>query len=190
MEIQASSKFDYESMKALTHVTFYGKRNPKNIFIIISVFVGIIPLLPAVLAFLCVGYFSLDLMAYMYTDSDFLFEIVFVAVLLELFNCFMYFWAPKIQFRNLKKMQNIQNDFIFYDDYIKVTSVNAEYNGEGEIQYSLLLKVMETSKYLFVYPAAGQAYIIDKSTITNGTLEELQDKFKQLLNKKYIVCKY
>ena len=49
MEIRANSKYDFETVRALTHAVYYKKRDPKKAFTISMIFWGIMALF-AVLA--------------------------------------------------------------------------------------------------------------------------------------------
>ena len=41
-----------------------------------------------------------------------------------------------------------------------------------------------------VYQAQNQVYVIDKSTVEGGSVEDIKSKFVPFLRDKYIVCKY
>jgi hypothetical protein len=70
-----------------------------------------------------------------------------------------------------------------------MTSENPQYQGNAKMKYSLLHKVYETNDHIFLFINAVQAYLVDKSQITNGTAEELGVLIsKHLTPKKYIVC--
>ena len=86
-------------------------------------------------------------------------------------------------------MQNLENEFTFCDDFIKSSSKCENYQDSVEIKYALLVKVMETKEYFFLYQQANQAYIVDKSTMTEEDAVLVQEKLKENV-KKYIVCKY
>ena len=71
-----------------------------------------------------------------------------------------------------------------------VVSKSAEFNGEAKVEYSLFVKGYETSKYFFLYQTNNQVYIVNKAFIEGGSCEEISDKLRSTLGKKYIVCKY
>jgi len=71
---------------------------------------------------------------------------------------------------------------------MKIINRSEEYTGQGEIKYSIIPKVMETPKYIFIYQDLRSVYIIDKSTVTNGTIEDIRAKLAQYVpQKKYII---
>lgn len=176
MEINAKCRFDYESVKALTHVTVYKKKNPQKAFIVRNICSAILVLL--ILVGMCLG-----------VDTTPIVLLMVAAVIIAL-NCFLHFGIARIQFKALHKMKNLENEYTFYEDVLKVSSKAEEYNGEAELKYSLIPKVMETSKYLFVFQNNNQVLIVDKSTIINGTINDIREKLIQFVKDKYIICKY
>ena len=87
-------------------------------------------------------------------------------------------------------MQNVENQYIFCDNVLKTFTKSQEYNGEAEIEYSLFVKVYETTKYLFLYQTNNQVFIVDKNTVEGGTIEEIRNKLSAFVKDKYILCKY
>lgn len=177
MEIRAKCKFDKDSIRALTHLSTFKKFNPKKTVItrIILCFVLLLIIAAEPIAF------GFDV-----------FSIIFIVVdlLVISIDCFMYFGFPKIQYKALAKMKDAENEFVFCDNVIKVFSKSQEYNGEAEFEYSLLVKVYETSRHLFLYQTNNHVYIVDKSTIEGGTVDEIRNKLFAFVNDKYILCKY
>ena len=175
MEIKAKCKFDLESIRALTHLSLFKKANPKKRFLTWSIISGIL----AVIIILEMIIFS-DAM---------LIELLCVAVILFLL-CYLYFLLPKIRYKALAKMKDVENEYIFCDNVLKTFTKSQEYNGEAEIEYSLFVKVYETSRYLFLYQTNNQVFIVDKFSIENGTVEDIRNKLSAFAKDKYIICKY
>ena len=177
MEIKAKCKFNFDSIRALNHLTMFKKADPKKrlIFWFVAFAILFVVIILEIVAF---GF-----------DTT-------LAVLLgvEIFGLLLiYFWyfiIPKIQYKSLAKMQNVENQYIFCDDVLKTFTKSQEYNGEAEIEYSLFVKVYETSKYFFMYQTNNQVFIVDKSTIEGGTVEEIRNKLSAFVKDKYILCKY
>ena len=44
--------------------------------------------------------------------------------------------------------------------------------------------------YFFIFHTKNQAFVVEKSTFSGGTPEELRDKLSVLLGKKYYINKY
>ena len=171
MEVHAKSKFDYETIKELAHRSSYRLLSPKIYWIImiactVVVFVVSLPF----------GIDSHDVGA------------IFAILICDAVSIYIYWGVPKIRYKALGKLQNLENEFIFGDETIKIINQSEEYNAEGEIKYTLIPKVMETPKYIFIYQNMRSVYIIEKSTITNGTIEDIRAKLAQYVpQKKYII---
>ena len=118
-----------------------------------------------------------------------LIELLCVAIILFLLECYLYFLLPKIRYKALAKMKDAENEYIFCDNVLKTFTKSQEYNGEAEIEYSLFVKVYETTKYLFLYQTNNQVFIVDKNTVEGGTIEEirneLKNKYKMIMIDEY-----
>ena len=176
MEIKANCKFDFDSIRALTHLSLFKKANPKKRFLTWSIISAI---LAVVIIFEII----------VFSDAM-LIELLCVAGVLFLLECYLYFLLPKIRYKALAKMKDAENEYIFCDNVLKTFTKSQEYNGEAEIEYSLFEKVYETTNYLFLYQTNNQVFIVDKSTIEGGTVEEIRNKLSAFVKNKYIVCKY
>lgn len=177
MEIRAKCKLDYECVKALSYASMYRIMKPQTAFIT-TIIMGTLVLLLEILTGV---FWGLDMISIGF---------LIFAVLLICLNCFLYFGIPRIQYNALDKMKMMENEYTFCDDVIKVSSKSEEYNAEGELKYSMIPKVKETSKYLFVFQTENQVFVVDKSTITNGTINDIREKLNPFVKKKYIICKY
>lgn len=176
MEIKAKSVFDYESIKALAYVTIYKRKDPRKAFVFMNVW--------------CIALVLLIVMEMISFGVDGqLMMLLILAIVLALFNFYLYFGYAKIQYNALQHMKNTENTYTFCEDLIKVSSKGAQYNGEAELKYSMIPKVMETSKYLFIFQSKNQSFIVDKSTIVNGTVDEIRMKLVQSSKAKYIICR-
>lgn len=176
MEIKAKCSFDFVSIKALTLVSAFRTFNPKKRFIIISIF-----------SFLLAAFLLFEIL-YFYEFSLFIFFLVLVFLYTR--ECCLHFLLPKIRYKALANMQNTINEYTFCEDNLKIHTISKECNGDTQIEYSLLVKVYETSDYLFLYQPQNQVFIVDKSTITDGTVEDIKNKLKSYVKKKYYICKY
>lgn len=176
MEIKAKCQFDFEAMRALSHLAVFKKSNPKKRFLTMSISSVVLVLV-------------IILEIVIFSDAN-LVGLLCLAIVLLLFECYLYFLLPKISYKATAKMKDAVNEYIFLDDMIKVFTKSDEYNGEAKIEYSLFAKVYETSKYLFMYQTNNQAFVIDKSTIEGGTTEDIRMKLYSFLGDKYIICKY
>ena len=87
-------------------------------------------------------------------------------------------------------MRDAENIYLFGDDILKVFTKSEEYNGEAEMEYSLFAKVYETSDYFFLYQANNQAFLVDKSTVEGGSVDDIRNKLSSFVKDKYYICKY
>ena len=177
MEIRAKSKYDFETVKALSHLLFYKKNNPKKSLISIVVLFSIFSAIIIVEIIIFKAYLLLVLA-------------LVLNVFFILCNFLIHYIFPKYQYKLLGKMQGVENEYIFCDNILRVYSNGEHYNGEVEIEYSLFVNVYETSEYFFLYQTQNQVYVIDKSTIVGGSAEDIKNKLMPFLKKNYIVCKY
>ena len=177
MKIKAKCKFDYQTIKALTHATlFYKSGNPKKRFITYLV--------------LCIVLLIVNIIAMIFMfDITFLLLLI-VALLMFLLECYLYLVLPKIRYKALANMKETENEYTFCDDVVKVVSINNDFNGVAELEYSIFIKLYETSKYFFVFQTQNQVYIVDKSTIEYGTAEEIRNKLLSNVNIKYIASEF
>lgn len=174
MEIKAKCKFDYDTIKTLTRASLFRKKgNLKRRFIatlIMCLFIIIISVINLIVKFDVV-------------------HLVFIVIgfLLFLIEYFLYFILPKIRYKALVKMKGTENEYTFCEDVIKIVTTNNDYNGTAEINYSLLVKVCETSKYFFLFQTKNQVLVVDKSTIENGTADDVKNKLISYVRDKYTV---
>ena len=176
MEIRAKCKFDFESIRALTHLSLFKKANPKKRFLTWSIISAI---LVVIIIFEMI----------VFSDAM-LVELLCVVIILFLLECYLYFLLPKIRYKALAKMKEVENEYIFFDNVLKTFTKSQEYNGEAEIEYSLFARVYETTKHLFLYQTNNQVFIVDKSTIDGGIIGDVRNKLTAFVKDKYIICKY
>ena len=177
MEIRAKCKYDYDSVKALTHLTMFKKSNPKKRLTFWSVAFAIL----FIIIILEIVAFGGDTVLYVLLGAE-------ISWLLLMY--FWYFIIPKIRYKALAKMKEVENEYIFFDNVLKTFTKSQEYNGEAEIEYSLFVRVYETTKHLFLYQTNNQVFIVDKSTIDGGIIEDVRNKLTAFVKDKYIICKY
>ena len=177
MKIKATCQFDLESVKALTYLMMFNKGNPKKRMLSLNI---VFSVLFAIIIFDFIM-FGVDLPLVL---------CAIMTVMILVWNAYMWFLYPKVRYNALGKMKGVQNEYIFTDEKIFVTTRGAEYNGQAEIEYTLLVKVYETSKYFFLYQTKNQVFIVNKSTVEGGTDEDIRNKLSAYAKGKYIICKY
>ena len=177
MEIKASCRYDLSSVKAFTRLSMFKKAKPEKRFILETVFFAVLE----VLLLMEMIVFGLD--------SELLTLAVVLGVWYLLF-IYLYFLVPKIRYNAMAKLKDVENLYVFGENAVQVTTGGADMNGKSTIDYTVFVKAYETSRYLYLFQTKNQAYIVDKSTITGGTVEELREKLTLYLKKKYIRCRY
>lgn len=177
MEIKAKCKFDEDSIRALFYVSMHKKRDPKKAAITTTV--------------LCLALFLLIVVSIIFLGFD-LYSVCLLVSDMLIMGMFLYSYLilPKLQYKRMGKMKDAENDFVFYENTLKMATKNEVYSGESEIEYHLFVKVYETSRYFFLFQPNNTAIIVDKSTIEGGTAEDIRAKLTSVLNEKYVVCKY
>lgn len=183
MEIKASCTYDFKAVKALVHSGIYKKSNPKTRFILTVVFL----LITVVLSILNLIFSETTEDN---TGNTTIWIIMVVAAIFTILSFYMYFILPKIQYKSLHKLGNLENIYTFNENGFTCVSSNSDYNGSSTIKYSVIFKIVETSKYMFIYRDKAQAFVIDKSTFESGTPEDIRRLLKNYLGNKYIICNY
>ncbi len=85
----------------------------------------------------------------------------------------------------LMSAQTVQ-EFDFYDDHYTVTTTSGSmYNATATAQYCYLFRVCETKTHYFLYVSVGQAEVVAKSGLVEGTIEQLNDIFARNLGQKF-----
>ena len=178
MEITIKSKYDRQAITALTRLGAARNRNPKKQMLFFSfLYMGV---------FLYVLLMKLWLKEHMHGAFS-LMAICAGAYALILFS---YFVMPRLQYKALGKLQDIEQTFTFTESSFSVTCDNPLYQGSSNISYPLLFKVMDTEHYLFLYQTKRQVFVADKSTLSQAEADQLRAWIAPVLGKKYIVCNY
>ena len=178
MEIRAKCRFDQASIKALTRLSVYKKHSPKKTVIARSI-VAVILILMCIAEMIVFGFDSI------------LIVLIVGSLLLILIDCYYYFLLPKIRYKMLANMQEKEVQYVFSDNALRVfTGGTEEYSGESTVGYSFLVKCYETSEYLFLFQTKMHVFIVDKSTVEGGSVDDIRAVLSGVLKEKYIVCKY
>ncbi len=177
MEIKAKTKLDFEAAKALAHVSLYRKKNPKKSFALWCA-------LCLILACLVVA------SAIWFKDwKTFVYPAIALALLFFM-NAFTYYIIPRIQYKSLSKLKDVENEYVFTDDALKVLTRNESYSGVSEMKYGLFVKAYETSEYFFLFQTNSNVFVIDKSSLEGGGPEDVRGILKPYLKRNYFKCRY
>ena len=182
MEIKAKCKYDLRSVQALTHLQMVRKGNPK-----------------VNMGFMCVlyGVFLLYLLSTVVVLGPEVLRakkpvtIILLCIMAACILLLLYFYylRPRIQYKSMAAFKDAENRYIFCDDVLQITSIAGDYTGNCEVKYSMFPKVYETSAYFFIFQTQRNVYLVDKTTIENGTAEDIRKKLYGSV-KKYVMRSY
>lgn len=159
MEIKASSKYDWETIKEFNKFHNFTKVKALNIGLII---------LEVVCALLFLLVAAIDILD---------FETIMIYVLLLFINImlvFVRFILPKIQYKQNKMLHGVVNEATFKENEILIEQRGENTCGTTTIKYDAVWRVYETKRFIYLYVNSRQAYIVDKSAVEGGTADELR----------------
>lgn len=159
MEIKASSKYDWGTLKRFNKFHNFTKNKALNIGLII-------------LEIICVLLF---LLAAMLNILEF--ETIMIYVLLLFVNImliFVRFVLPKIQYKQNKILHGVVNETAFKDNEILIEQCGENSSATTTVKYDAIWRVYETRDFIYLYVNSRQAYIVDKFTIECGTATDLR----------------
>ena len=159
MEIKASSKYDWETIKKFNKFHNFTKIKALNISII-------------VLDVFCVFGFCLMCAWRLLT-----LELIMIYLLLLFTNLmvvFTRFVLPKMQYKQNKLLHGVVNNIVFKDNAMLIEQSGENTSATAEINYEAVWRVYETKEFIYVYVNPRQAHIVDKSTVMGGTAMDLR----------------
>ena len=160
MEIKASSKYDWETVKALNN--FYYLNRMRVIFVLFIV------------CFVLNSVIQIEsLIVNGEMAHDHLSNLIYLSFLVFAF-LFIIFVLPKIKYNNNKYSKDSKNEFVFTSENIKLTQTHELHNSENELSYNAIWRIYESKKFIYMHIGRRQTYIVDKSTVTGGTVEDLR----------------
>lgn len=176
MEIKASSKYDWETVKKFNKFHNFAKNKALNISMII-------------LDILCAFGFLL-----MWACQLLSIELIMIYVILLFVNLMIVFTGfilPKIQYKQNALLHGVVNELSFEENKFSVEQHGENASGTAKINYDAVWRVYETKDFIYIYVNSRQAHIVDKSTITGGTAIDLHILLVQKIgaDKYKIKCK-
>ena len=168
--VEFKSKFDASKTKALNNHTF---KRLKWLIIGLSLFLIIFGVLGILLR---------------EDESDLISGIVLI-VFGVLFSPFVIGLTYIIQ-RNINKSMSILSDctdeiYTFDEEYITITQQKGDaYFAQTKASYDYIYQIKEDKNYYFLYISKMQSHVIDKASLTQGSLDELNDYFYKNLGNK------
>lgn len=174
MEIHAKGKLDFECVKMVTHLSLYKKLAPKKGFLLWMFLVGIL--------------FAAAILDAFFLDGDY--ALLGFSVVVLIWQCYLYFGLPKSRYKAMAHLQDTVNSYTFGEDAVCVETTGKVYSGASRMEYSMLVKAYESSRYFFLFQNHLQVLVVDKTTITGGTAEDIRMWLLAVLGTKYNLCRY
>ncbi len=81
---------------------------------------------------------------------------------------------PSLSYRRFSRKSDFINEYTFLDEKMLAKTSSNGISSNAEYQYTAFFKVIETKDYIYPYISKGQVLIVDKSTITDGTAEQIR----------------
>lgn len=159
LEIKASSKYDWETIKKFNRFHNFTKNKSANIALVI---------MDIFCAFLFV-------LTFIWAELDF--ELIMIYLLLVFVNLvlvFAMFVLPKIQYKQNKQLHGVVNNIAFQENELLMEQCGENASGMGNFNYQALWRIYETKDSIYLYLNPRQAHIVNKSTVTGGTVEDLR----------------
>lgn len=176
MEIKASSKYDWKTIKTFYAFSFDKKNKLPTIFYIV-LFVVLVATYGLQFA---QGTFTSDLL-----PSLVIFSFLYIMVI------YIRFVLPKVRYNKNKILHGVVNNLTFSETQFEISQSGDNATGVSSINYDAIYKIYETKEYIYIYITPQQAHFVDKSTIIGGTADDLRLLLTNAVGKsKYkIKCK-
>ena len=110
-------------------------------------------------------------------DSTVLFCFVLIIVI-DITYVFCAFVLPRITINEAIAL-NADISFDFQEDTFKISSTTKNGTEFSELSYSVLVKVMESNRDIYLFISQRQGYILDKSGFTVGDSKEFLNFLQQ-----------
>ncbi len=159
MEIKASSKYDWETVREFN--LFHQVKRRLWLYIILIVLVIFNALGFALLA-------ACNLLTMPLIALEFI----------VLYSCFMVvfrvFILPKIRFNKNKMFHDAENTFVFGEYMMQADQYGENASSASYVRYAAIWRIYETDGFFYIYVNSRQAYVVDKGTVTGNTAEGLR----------------
>ena len=71
---------------------------------------------------------------------------------------------------------------VYYEEDVECERIKVEYSG--------ISNVVEAQKYFIIFEDKSHAYIVDKSTLVGGTVDDMRSQLVPILKDQYCLFKY
>ena len=181
MEIKAKGKLDQQSISALAGFGIFKKYDYRKAILVLAA-INLIPTIYTVVRLLILTRIEKT------TDSH---QMIMAMLPLLISTVVLTFPIRLMSYKAkmFNKQKNASFDYTFYDGSVSVICASIAGTKTFSIRYSELTMVGESSKNFFIYQGKN-SYIVEKSTLENGTADHLRHRFSSMENIKYITCNY
>lgn len=159
MEIKASSKYDWETVREFN--LFHQVKCRLWLYVVFIVLV--------IFNVLCLA---------LLTACDLLTTPLIALEFVVFYSCFMVllkvFIIPKIRFNKNKIFHNVENTFVFEEYAMRADQYGENASSSSSVRYAVIWRIYETDRFFYIYVSSRQAYVVDKSTVTGNTAEGLR----------------
>lgn len=73
----------------------------------------------------------------------------------------------------------------FYEETVRVKQVSTEMQADATYTYNYLYKVEESATHYFLYISKMQCHIVPKNSLTEGNLDELNERLRLKLGQRF-----
>ena len=170
MKIKASCRQDEKTTKTMTYMGIYGTKRPVGRLIGRTVLFVVLQLL-------------LMLEVWLLGWTWWVISLMAALVLACGLEYWWFFVSPKRRYKALGKTQDRVRTFLFREDSVTVDDALT-------VAYEELFRVAETKDYIALFRSPQKCMLVEKATVTGGTPEQLCEKLRDILDNRYIICKY
>lgn len=162
MEITAFGIYDWKTIKKYHHFHNFKRNKLKKASVPIVLIALIISFLGFLVCYILDG-----------LDST-LITLLIVEIIAAFLLFFTWFIMPRISFNLNKLAKNNKNEYVFKDETFIAACKAKDISGSTEISYKKLNSIYETEDFLYIYISMNQAFIVEKASVSGGSLEELR----------------
>lgn len=159
MEIKASSKYDWETIKTFNNFNNFVRHKAMIVIWIITA----VCVLLAFVIMLALGEMTLQ------------FALLTGVFALLSFGALYCFWVlPKKQYSKDNLTRDVESEILFTEEKMCLSQKGPNTSSSGNFAYNTIWRVYETDKFIYIYIDPLRAYIVEKSTLEGAPSMELR----------------
>ena len=170
MKIETTQQYTPEGFRELTKASSFNGRPGRTLAL--TIFATAI----------CILGLILDKLA---GETDSLTTILLIIVVFaDAFLLWTWLGAPRLAYKKYVKNGSTVNEYCFEDESMTVRSQGGKITGETTLLYTTLYKIVESRKYFILFLNRGQAFVVNKESISEDDATALRTKLYHLFGKK------